>query len=113
MQSTGSNSPITAQMPTLFEDERSIYQAFILFHTKYPRVYELFTAYCLQLIRGGHKKIGAKMVIERIRWEFATGSKDAQGFKINNNFTAHYVRLFQQNYRDYAGYFETRSIRKL
>ena len=64
------------------------YNKFLEFHREYPKVYELFEKFTLQLIYKGHTSLGAKMVIERIRWEMATdGSKDASGFKINNNFS--------------------------
>lgn len=112
MQNTGSTATIGLQS-TLFSDVNSIYQQFMQFHTQNPRVYELFKAFSFQLIKSGKKSLGAKMIIERIRWEMATGPKDAAGFKINNNYTAHYARLFIQEHKEYADYFETREIRKL
>lgn len=93
--------------------EQSNYKRFLDFHVLHPQVYRLFEKFALQLIERGHKKLGAKMIMERIRWEITTGSKDNDGFKINNNYTAYYSRLFIKNNPQYRDYFEFREIRKL
>jgi|SRR5579871_1937002 len=92
---------------------RGNYKRFLDFHIKYPQVYILFEKFAKMLIEKGHKKLGSKMIIERIRWEIATGSKDQDGFKINNNYTAHYSRLFIKNNPQYKEYFEFRTIKNL
>lgn len=112
MQTATALPAITTQ-PTLFDDEQSVYKQFLAFHAKYPKVYDLYKAFCFQLINKDYTKIGSKMIIERIRWEIATGSKDDAGFKINNNYTAHYARLFAQEYPQYKDYFEFREIKRL
>jgi len=55
------------------------YLKFLVFHSENPVVYRLFEKFALQLIDSGHDKLGAKMIIERIRWEMKTKSKDAAG----------------------------------
>jgi len=107
--------PFFPQLTTsLFEQtERTIYKRFLDFHIKYPQVYILFEKFALQLIGNGHKRLGAKMIIERIRWECATGSKDEHDFKINNSFVAHYSRLFIKNNPLYQDCFEFRTIKSL
>jgi len=112
MQNTGSAAAV-ALLPSLFGDNKSIYDQFVRFHRQHPKVYELFKAFSLQLIKKGKTTLGAKMIIERIRWEMETGSHDEAGFKINNNYTAHYARLFMQEHKEYTGYFETREIKVL
>lgn len=92
---------------------KSIYVKFLAFHTQHPQVYILFDRFAKQLIEKGHKKLGSKMIMERIRWEISTGSKDQDGFKINNNYTAHYSRLFIKNNPQYREYFDFREIRAL
>jgi len=94
----------------LFTQQNGNYVDFLVFHSTYPKVYMLFEKYALQLIAAGHTKLGAKMIIERIRWEFATGSKDADGFKINNNHTCFYSRLFITNHPQYKDFFEFRKV---
>jgi len=97
----------------LFVMGPSIYKNFLRFNEQYPQVYLLFEKFALQLIHAGKKKLGAKMILERIRWEIATGSKDEEGFKINNNYTAYYSRWFIRNHPQYAEYFEFRTIRRM
>lgn len=91
---------------------QSNYNKFLKFHGDFPKVYELFEKFTLQLIYKGHTKLGAKMIIERIRWEMATdNSKDDKGFKINNNYTCYYSRLFGQKHPQYAKFFEYREVK--
>jgi len=111
MQGTVHNTAIVQQTLPLFFSDKTIQERFVKFHSQHPKVYDLFRSFALQLIRMGHKKIGARMIIERIRWEFATGSKDEMGFKINNYFIAHYSRLFIHEFPEYSDRIETRSIR--
>jgi hypothetical protein len=113
MQSAGSAATISnnVRLLPMFSDE-TVQERFVRFHHQYPKVYDLFRSFALKLIQTGHKQIGARMIIERIRWEFATGSKDEMGFKINNDFIAHYARMFQNEYPVYKEFIETRAIRK-
>lgn len=113
MQTSICNTAITQPGLNLFGDyNKTIQERFVKFHQEYPKVYDLFKAFAIQLIKKGHKKVGARMIIERIRWEFATGdSKDEMGFKINNYFIAHYARLFIQQHPEYKEFIETRTIR--
>ena len=110
---TLSNAITPAKQFNLFaEDDKTIQERFVKFHTEFPKVYDLFKAFALQLVAKGHKGLGGRMIIERIRWEFATdNSKDAAGFKINNYFIAHYVRMFINEYPELAERFETRQIK--
>lgn len=96
----------------LFDSGSTQYEKFLRFHIKYPQVYRLFEKFAMQLISKGHKTLGSKMIIERIRWEVATESMDEDGFKINNNYTCYYSRLFMKNNPQYADCFETREIKR-
>lgn len=96
----------------LFDPASSVHEQFLRFHLKYPQVYRFFEKFAKQLLDRGHKKIGSKMIVERIRWEVATESMDADGFKINNNYTCHYSRLFMKNNPQYGDCFETREIKR-
>lgn len=107
------------QLPTkqgdLFDpNAETNYNKFLQFHQEFPKVYTLFEKFSLELIYKGHTLLGAKMIIERIRWELATGgSKDEHGFKINNNFTCYYSRMFAINNPRYAKMFEYRKVKSL
>jgi len=76
------------------------------YHETNPQVYEYFKRFAFEKIARGSKHIGSKAIFERIRWEspmIASGE-----FKINNNFTAFYSRLFMQDFPQHKGIFETR-----
>lgn len=96
----------------LFNPDDSQYERFLRFHLKYPQVYRLFERFANQLLEKGHKTLGSKMIIERIRWEVATESMDDDGFKINNNYTCYYSRLFMDKNPMRKGCFETREIKR-
>jgi len=96
----------------LFNPNESQHERFLRFHLKYPQVYRLFEKFALQLLESGHKTMGSKMIIERIRWEVATQSMDDDGFKINNNYTCYYSRLFMKNNPQHGDCFETREIKR-
>lgn len=90
---------------------KTIADRFKKFHEENPRLYMLFEMFALQLINSGHKRIGAKMIMERVRWEVWTGTKDDEGYKINNDFIAHYSRLFIKDHPKYQDVFETRILK--
>lgn len=90
---------------------KSIQEAFTKFNKENPKVYDYFKQYFFYLYnRKGWQKVSAKLIIERVRWEVFTSTNDPD-FKINNNFTAHYVRLFLRDYPEYDKCFELRSIK--
>ena len=97
-------------MPSL-----SIRDRFITFHKANPEVYDLFEKFTFQAIEAGMKKVGAKFIFERIRWEIAVSTVGSgycvslkKDLKLNNNFTPWYARLFIARHRSYKGLFELR-----
>lgn len=80
---------------------------FEAFHRDNPQVYALFVRFALQAA-GRRSHFGAKAVFERMRWHAAfdvTGDE----FKVNNNYTAFYARLFERDYPQHAGFFRQRA----
>ena len=75
-----------------------------------PKVWDYFQKFAFELINQGSKRLGAKMLFERIRYE-AKFRKMAD-FKVNNNYTAEMARKFEQVYPMYAGIFEKRICKK-
>jgi hypothetical protein len=86
-----------AQRPTLLDE-------FVAFHEANPEVYELFDSYCREAIRSGRTRLGAKMVIERMRWYTDIETSDGE-FKLRNAFTAFYARLWQTRHPEHPGFF--------
>lgn len=79
------------------------------FDLENPQVYKLFKRFALDFIKRGHKRLGSKMIIERIRYETmirTTGDK----YKINNNYTCHYARKFERENPLFIGYFRTKLL---
>ena len=68
------------------------------FDRENPEVYTMFKHFTMQALKAGMKRLSVALVIERIRWETAVVSLDADGYKINNNHTAYYARKFMSEY---------------
>ncbi len=85
-------------------------EAFRAFHAANPQVYDLFRALTWQMVRAGRAKVGAKMIWERLRWEYALRTDDG-AYRLNNNYTSRYARLLMANEPALAGVFETRELR--
>lgn len=77
------------------------------FHEQNPEVFQLFARFALEAARAGRRRIGAKAVWERIRWEnpVATNGKP---YRLNNSFTAWYARRFVVEYPQHRRLFEMR-----
>lgn len=88
----------------------SAFERFLKFHKANPRVYQLFEMFTLQVIQSGRKQYGAKAIFERVRWESTIISR-GDDFKLNNNYTAYYARLYMEAHPEHAGFFETRQRR--
>jgi len=55
-------------------------------------VYELFLRFARERMDRG-RRFGVKALAERVRWEVATTwAEDADGFRINNSYTAYLAR---------------------
>lgn len=82
-------------------------EMFRRYHAENPGVWKSFEAFTLFAIEKG-KKVGAKAVYERVRWESEIERGD--DFKANNNFCSYYARIFELKYPQHAGYFEKRKV---
>ena len=73
-------------------------------------VWDAFVSYTLDAIKK-NRVVGAKAVMERVRWEVEIDKQTE--FKVNNNYTAYFARLFSLFYPQHSAYFETRETRGL
>jgi hypothetical protein len=89
--------------------ERTIRAEFQEFNAAHPEVYAMFERFALEALRF-RRVIGAKAVWERMRWETSVGSEQAEDFRLNNNFTAYYSRLFMERHPEHVEAFETRAV---
>ena len=114
-----STSLASGQLPLIGPDLRpivpipaqhlSIEEQFQAFHRANPQVYDLLRSLALAMVRAGRDRIGAKMLWERLRWEYAL--QTAGEYRLNNNLTSRYARLLMDQEPELAGRFETRELR--
>ena len=64
----------------------------IAYHKANPQIYAMFKRFTNEAIRSKRPRYSSKMIIERIRWE--TMIKADKGYKISNDMTAFYSRLW-------------------
>lgn len=83
---------------------------FAKFHADNPIVWELFVKFTLQLIDAKFKHYSADAVLHRIRWTVDVEIKGGE-FKINNNHSSRYARLFHKTFPQYAGFFRMRGLK--
>lgn len=88
----------------------SIQERFEEFDAAHPDVYVLFRRFALELIAVGRRRIGAKLLIERIRWHYVTSSAGSGEFKINNVFSSRYARKLIAERPEFADVFEVRQL---
>lgn len=97
---------------SLFAQQESLADKFFKFHRDNPGVFEAFERYAKQAISAGRTKLSARLIIERIRWDYYIETR-GDSFKINNNHTPFYSRLFEKAHPEYEGYFTKRKRRSL
>lgn len=90
----------------------TIQDRFQSFHDQNGWVYLALEQMTADLVRRGRRRVGMKMLVEVIRWNYARQTSDpSSGFKLNNDYTSRYARLLIEAHPDWAGVFETRELR--
>ena len=77
--------------------------SFKKYHEENPQIYIEFKRLAFQMINRGYVRLEAKQIFEVIRWHTMVEGND--GYKVNNNYTSDYARLFENDHPIYAGYF--------
>lgn len=78
------------------------------YHFDNPKVWVWFQQFAYQAIDAGHVRYSADAILHRIRWHVTVETKGSE-FKINNNHSAYYGRLFTKMYPNHD-LFETREL---
>jgi len=91
--------------------KKDITDRFFEFHNANPLVYALFQQYAIQAIDSGAKKIGAKAIYERLRWNLYFETKGDLKYKLNNDYVSRYARLFIHDFPEYSHKIETRTLK--
>ena len=66
------------------------------FDREHPDVYAEFKRLADIAVSRGRQRIGAKMLMEVIRWNYILDTPPDDDFKINNNYTAYYARKYMR-----------------
>ena len=74
-----------------------------------PQVYRELRRLSFVLLERGHKRFGAKMLIEQMRWLWHERTTDVSGFKLNNTYASFYARLLMEREPQLRGVFELRA----
>jgi hypothetical protein len=85
-------------------------QKFIEYHAKYPKVYEYYKGVIAQLINRGFKKYSSDGVLHIVRFTKHDEIKK-DGFKVNNNYTPYYARLYESEHPELKGFFAMRKTK--
>jgi hypothetical protein len=87
-------------------------QKFIDYHAKYPKVYEYYKGVIAQLINRGFKKYSSDGVLHIVRFTKHDEIKK-DGFKVNNNYTPYYARLYESEHPELKGFFAKRKVKQI
>ena len=88
---------------------RRLEAAFAKFHAENPHIYELFKRFAWEAIRAGRRKFSARMIFHRMRWYTNVETNDPN-FKINNNHSPYYARMWMVDHPEYPGFFNIREL---
>ena len=75
--------------------------AFVEHYLQNPDIYQMFKRFTEQAIAGGMRRLGAHMIIQRIRWYTEVESR-GEAYKICNNHFPYYARLFMEEHPEYG-----------
>ena len=85
-------------------------EAFGEFHRANPHVLELLVRLCREAQARGVRRLSAKALIERARWDLGVAT-DGEPYRLNNSHTSRYARLIADRHPELAALFEFRSLR--
>lgn len=73
-----------------------------------PLVWQQFERFTLDAIKT-RRRFGAKAIMERVRWETEVSRNEE--FKVSNNWTAYYARIFALKHPTYRDYFDFKNVK--
>ena len=83
--------------------------AFEAYHAQNPDIWAQVVKYTKELIEIAGRTYGsADMVLHHVRFMTLLRERGDRAYKINNNWSAFYARLWDKEYPEYAGFFRQR-----
>jgi len=102
--------PLVNAASVIDREARQRFESWKTFHVSNPAVFDLFLHFSRRAASLGRRKIGARLIGERIRWETAVETIGSE-YKVNNNFWPYYARLAMLVDANLDGIFERRGKR--
>lgn len=102
-------SDIEHEPDVLEQRDDRVGRAFAKYHKEHPEVYDKLVAFARRYRDAGVRR-GMQYFIEVLRHEHLMATRDAQGFKVNNDYAARYARLIERNNEDLRGFFRKRRL---
>ena len=90
----------------------SDWEKFKELHQDKPNIYKEFVDITNTLIKRGYSRYSAYGVMHVVRFQTGASMKPEMAFKISNNMTPFYARLYQRDYPMHIGFFQTKVIQK-
>lgn len=88
----------------------NLWEQFEKWHDANPHVWGLFVRFTTEAIAVGRPRFSSRTIIHRIRWYTNVETKAVDEYKINNNWSPYYARLFIHIYPQYNWLFELREV---
>ncbi len=78
---------------------------------EHPQLWKSFQRFCLDHAQRGWKQLGSKFVFEHIRYKEANGDYTKyKDYKLCNNYTPYFARLFMDKYPQFGDFFSTKDV---
>jgi hypothetical protein len=91
---------------------KTIDERFASFHHANGWVFRALELMTGDLVAGGQRRVGMKMLIEVLRYRYFRQTFDPSSpFRLNNDYTSRYTRLLVAAHPEWADVFETRELR--
>ena len=97
-----------------FIEKLTDWEKFKNIHKSKPEIYEEFCRVSKALIARGHKQYSAYGVMHIVRfsvWKEGVTMKPEEEFKVSNNMTPFYARLFLRDFPEHDEFFVTKPIK--
>lgn len=108
------NDQLELDMAPLVLPERvegaTIQERFEDFHRLNPWVLVALERLTIDYLSRGHQRIGLKMLVEVLRWQYAR-STTGDEFRLNNTYSSRYARMLIDRHPEWAGVFQTRELK--
>jgi hypothetical protein len=88
----------------------TLQEQFEAFHNANPWVMQALVRLSLQALADGRRRLGIKMLVEVLRWQYGRATTGSD-FRLNNNYSSRYVRAIIGAHPELADLFATRELR--